>query len=136
MNCSHLCSQSWSHPFTRCSITGSGYELTVPIQSSFTLRVESVCKKKELARLEPLGNNFRKIELLPLIVINPHAVNTQPRKLLMCKNFCTIEKQGRLLCGLCEDLEPSCPFLKSLSTHSSIHRNLFFFSNNVLFYNY
>jgi len=36
MNCFHLCSQCWLQLFTRCSITGSGHDLTFPIQAHTT----------------------------------------------------------------------------------------------------
>jgi len=35
VNCFQLCHGGWPCPFTRCSITGSGQDLTVPIQVEY-----------------------------------------------------------------------------------------------------
>ena len=36
VNCFQLCHGGWPCPFTRCSITGSGHDLMVPIQFQMT----------------------------------------------------------------------------------------------------
>ena len=54
VNCFHLCSQGWLCPFTRCSISGSGRDLTVPIHMviefqaiwSSTAQICSTSKRK------------------------------------------------------------------------------------------
>jgi len=47
LNCLHLCSQGWPGPFPRCSISASGQDSTVPIQTHSDWRLKGT-------RLTPL----------------------------------------------------------------------------------